>query len=90
MFRCKDTWERIANISIGGTFILIPDENKSLARLSGVNGSSDVIQITCHLFEYLLSPGLLAGCWDSAKINQTTLQLVLSYYGLNSHNNQVR
>lgn len=78
-FRYKDTWERIADVSIGGTFLLIPDENKSLARLSGVNGSSDVIQITyLPLFEYLLSPRLLAGCWDSAKINKTTLQLVLS------------
>lgn len=56
-------------------FILMPDDNESLARLS-----SNYWLRWFPSLEHLLSPRLLAGCWASAKIRQVCSWLYLTVY----------
>lgn len=72
-FSYKDTWERIVDTSLGDidyTLILTPDDSKSLARLSSVNKSSDVIRIAGHYLRICWLHGPLA--WMLGQHKDTT------------------
>lgn len=72
-FSYTDTWERIVGTSLGDidyTFILTPDDSKSLARRSSVNRSSDVIRIACHYWRICWLHGPLA--WMLGQHKDTT------------------